>query len=203
VPTAILEKFLFPKMRPPESRWTRAAERPLADDGLLEWLVDERFINGTQTMRIDLDRCTRCDDCVRACASTHGGNPRFRRQGGTFDHWMIANACMHCADPVCMIGCPTGAIHRSEREGIVVINDDTCVGCGTCAHSCPYENIVMVAVRDRHGKILRDPGDQEPILKATKCDLCAGQLGGPACVRACPHDALERVDFRDLNALKP
>ncbi len=202
VPTAILEQHVFPKIAAPPQRFVAAAARPLSQDGLLEWLVDERFINGTQTMLIDLDRCTRCDDCVRACASTHGGNPRFRRQGRTFDHWMIANACMHCADPVCMIGCPTGAIHRAEREGVVVINDDTCVGCSTCANSCPYENIVMVAVRDRQGAVLRDPRDREPILKATKCDLCAEQLGGPACVRACPHDALQRVDFRDLKVFQ-
>jgi len=198
VPTVILEQQIFPKIPAPKRRFAEAAERPLTQDSVLDWLVDERFINGTRAMLINLDRCTRCDDCVRACASTHEGNPRFRRQGKTFEHWMVANACMHCADPVCMIGCPTGAIHRSEQAGIVVINDDTCVGCSTCANSCPYDNIVMAAIRDRAGKILRDPEDHEPILKATKCDLCAEQLGGPACVRACPHDALQRVDFRDL-----
>ena len=198
VPTVILEKYIFPKISAPEKRFALAAARPLAQDSVLEWLVDERFINGTKAMLIDLDHCTRCDDCVRACASTHEGNPRFRRQGHTFENWMVTNACMHCADPVCMIGCPTGAIHRSEQAGVVVINDDTCVGCSTCANSCPYDNIVMSTIRDTAGKILRDPKDHEPILKATKCDLCSEQLGGPACVRACPHDALQRVDFRDL-----
>ena len=43
-----------------------------------------------------------------------------------------------------MIGCPTGAIHRESATGVVMINDDTCIGCGTCAASCPYENIRMV-----------------------------------------------------------
>jgi len=198
VPTDALEKLVFGKLSAPPRRLAAAAARPLAQDALLEWLVDERFINGTQAMLIDLDRCTRCDDCVRACASTHEGNPRFIRHGKTFDHWMVTNACMHCADPVCMIGCPTGAIHRSEQGGTVVINDNTCIGCSTCANSCPYENIVMVGIRDTGGRALVDPRDQKPILKATKCDLCSGQLGGPACVRACPHDALQRVDFRDL-----
>jgi Fe-S-cluster-containing dehydrogenase component len=198
VPTDALEKSAFPKMSAPPRRLAAAADRPLAQDAMLEWLVDERFINGTRAMLIDLDRCTRCDDCVRACASTHDGNPRFIRHGKTFDHWMVANACMHCADPVCMIGCPTGAIHRSEAGGTVVINDQTCIGCSTCANSCPYDNIVMVGIRDVRGNAVIDPRDQKPILKATKCDLCSGQLGGPACVRACPHDALQRVDFRDL-----
>jgi Fe-S-cluster-containing dehydrogenase component len=200
VPTDALEKFVFGRLSVPPRRLAAAAARPLAQDALLEWLVDERFINGTQAMLIDLDRCTRCDDCVRACASTHEGNPRFIRHGKTFDHWMVTNACMHCADPVCMIGCPTGAIHRSEAGGTVVINDKTCIGCSTCANSCPYDNIVMVGICDIHGHSLIDPRDQKPILKATKCDLCSGQIGGPACVRACPHDALQRVDFRDIVA---
>ena len=108
------------------------------DSQLLEFLADHRFLNGTQTMLIDLDRCTRCDDCVRACAATHDNNPRFIRQGPKHDHIMVANACMHCVDPVCMIGCPTGAIARDAETGTVRINDRTCIGCSTCANSCPY-----------------------------------------------------------------
>jgi ferredoxin len=90
--------------------------------------------------------------------------------------------------------------NRSAQGGTVVINDDTCVGCATCANSCPYENITMVNIRDASGHLMRDQADGELIQKATKCDLCSEQLGGPACVRACPHDALQRVDFRELNA---
>jgi Fe-S-cluster-containing dehydrogenase component len=137
---------------------------------------------------------------VRACASTHDGNPRFIRQGKTFDHWMVANACMHCVDPVCMIGCPTGAIHRAS-EGEVVINDSTCIGCGTCAASCPYQNIRLVEVNDPEGRPLVDQATGAPIQRATKCDLCISNPGGPACVRACPHDALARVDFRGHDAM--
>jgi Fe-S-cluster-containing dehydrogenase component len=95
-----------------------------------------------------------------------------------------------------MIGCPTGAIHRSEDGGVVAINDTTCIGCGTCAHSCPYENIVMVAIRDRAGRIVRDPKDREPIMKATKCDLCVDRSDGPACVQMCPQGATVRVNFK-------
>ena len=196
VPTHILETYLFPKIESVPSRLVDMAKsRRLSDDAAMEWAVEDRFINGTKAMLIDMDRCVRCDDCVRACAATHGGSPRFTRHGSTFDHWMVANACMHCADPVCMIGCPTGAIHRSELGGMVVINDDTCIGCATCANSCPYNNISMVEIRDLDGAPLIDPETQRPIVKATKCDLCASNPGGPACVRACPHDALQRVDF--------
>ncbi len=158
-------------------------------------------MNGSQTMLIDLDRCTRCDDCVRACADTHGGNPRFIRHGEQIGRFMVANACMHCVDPVCMIGCPTGAIHRVATGGQVAINDPTCIGCGICAWSCPYDNIRMVEVRDRSGAIRIEPETGAPVLKATKCDLCVDQPGGPACQRACPHDALIRMDMADTVAL--
>src|SRR5262249_30718074 len=146
------------------------------------------------TMIIDMDRCTRCDDCVRACAAAHDNNPKFARHGMKIDHYMIANACMHCIDPVCMIGCPTGAIHREPLTGQVVINDNTCIGCATCASSCPYNNIRMVDIRDDTGNFILEKDTNLPILKATKCDLCVDQLGGPACQRACPHDALIRTD---------
>jgi len=216
VPARALEEHVFPTL-PPEARpepivstsdsssqgaslvrERKAAETISVD--MLEFLVEERVINGTQTMMIDMDRCTRCDDCVRACASTHNGNPRFVRHGPQHDHYMFANACMHCADPVCMIGCPTGAIHRVAAGGEVVINDPTCIGCQQCANNCPYSNIRMVPIRDPAGSLLID-GKQLPILKATKCDLCVDQLGGPACQAACPHDALIRIDTTHTDPL--
>ena len=211
VPSKIVEKHLFPYWSSGKKRERKNIsessialrrlqdfiDQTLTDGALMEWAVEERFINGTQAMLINLDRCVRCDDCVRACAATHDGNPRFIRHGKTFENWMVANACMHCADPVCMIGCPTGAIHRTMAGGIVVINDDTCIGCETCANSCPYSNIRMVSIRDEVGQLITDPQNQKPILKATKCDLCADQITGPACVFACPHDAMKRVDFRE------
>ncbi|MCP4846372.1 MAG: cyclic nucleotide-binding domain-containing protein [Verrucomicrobiaceae bacterium] len=183
------------------------------NDGLVEFILDHRAINGTAAMLIDLDRCTRCDDCVRACASTHENNPRFIRHGPATDGIQFTNACLHCIDPVCMLECPTGAIHREEDEGNILINDYTCIGCASCANACPYDNIQMVPITDKKGipqypveidssgKILRQKTWEEPFMKATKCDLCSGQKGGPACVNACPHDALVRTDMRDLPGL--
>ena len=168
---------------------------------LLDFLVDERLINGTHAMVIDLDRCTRCDDCVRACATTHDGNPRFVREGPRFGKFQFAGACMHCVDPVCMIGCPTGAIHRVPETGVVRINDSTCIGCGTCAQSCPYSNIQLVQIRDSRGTPVVGDTDQLPIVRATKCDFCTEQLTGPACQNACAHDALVRIDISNLNTL--
>jgi Fe-S-cluster-containing dehydrogenase component/CRP-like cAMP-binding protein len=213
IPTPIVEQVIAPHFK--ESEIAKMGER-ISQEGevnveeeaeakfgpdMIEFLVEERYINGTATMLIDLDRCTRCDDCVRACAASHDNNPKFIRHGRQLNGIMVANACMHCVDPVCMIGCPTGAIHRESLEGQVVINDLTCIGCATCANSCPYDNIQMVQIRNQEGKFIVDEQTQTPILKATKCDLCVDQLGGPACVRACPHDALIRADMREVGQL--
>ncbi len=183
------------------NRRTGTRQRSI-DRNLMEFLVDKRHVNGTEAMVIDLDRCTRCDDCVRACASTHNNNPRFIRHGEKHDHWMFATACMHCLDPVCMIGCPTGAIGRTEESGLVTINDETCIGCSTCANSCPYQNIRMVEINDRNGLPILSNETQSPIMKATKCDLCADQITGPACQNACPHDALVRIDLTTPDAMQ-
>jgi Fe-S-cluster-containing dehydrogenase component len=170
------------------------------DADVMEFVTQNRFFNGTKTMVIDLDRCTRCDDCVRACAATHDNNPRFLRHGPIHNNLMVAQACMHCTDPICMIGCPTGAIHRETFEGKVIINPDSCIGCSACANNCPYGAIRMVESRDSAGRILV-ASDSSPIRKATKCDLCIDQYGGPACERACPHDALKRVNLNTLDEL--
>jgi Fe-S-cluster-containing dehydrogenase component/CRP-like cAMP-binding protein len=198
IPYSVLAELVFPQLPPAPKRLIDAASRPIADDAFLEWSVEQRFINGTKTMLIDLEKCTRCDDCVRACADTHGGNPKFIRHGQTLGNWMVANACMQCVDPVCMIGCPTGAIHRTMEGGVVVINDLTCIGCGTCANACPYDNIRLVPIREKDGQQVLDPTSREPILKATKCDLCSSLPSGPSCERACAHDALKRVDIQSL-----
>ncbi len=202
IPTLIVEEHLVPSLKQFSNH--NASSLGLGETSLqqsmLDFLVDNRFINGTKAMTINTDRCVSCDDCVRACANAHDGNPRFVRHGVSHQNLMIANACMHCKDPVCLIGCPTGAIHRDIDTGFVVIDSITCVGCATCANACPYNNIRMAEIRGRDGAFLKD-AEGEQIYKATKCDLCADQLGGPACERACPHDALMRVDIKNVTSL--
>lgn len=206
IPVTLIEEFVFQEGRTDNfallggEQNLEKIDRQKIDDDLMDFLVDRRFVQGTATMMIDMDRCTRCDDCVQACASTHDNNPRFIRHGPMHSHFMITTACMHCVDPVCMIECPTGAIHRNLEHGEVVINDSTCIGCMRCANNCPYNAISMVEIRDKNGNFLVDE-QSRPLMKATKCDLCVDQLGGPACQRACPHDALTRVDMRDVAGL--
>ncbi len=172
------------------------------DQALLETLLDKHIINGTATMLIDMDRCVGCDDCVRACATAHDNNPRFIRHGTEYANLQFTNACMQCRDPVCTVDCPTGAIVRKEGTRVITINDTACIGCGNCARSCPYDNIRLVTVSDQQGRLLMNEETNQPIKKATKCDLCVDQLGGPACARACPHDALTRIDTSDPKALR-
>jgi Fe-S-cluster-containing dehydrogenase component/CRP-like cAMP-binding protein len=205
IPTNLICKYVLSGLPPRFRNDTRVsskgepAEVKVQQD-MMDFLVDHRFINGEKAMVINLDRCVGCDDCVRACATAHDNNPRFTRHGFSHDNAMVVNACMHCTDPVCLVGCPTGAIHREEGSGTVVINDGTCIGCATCANACPYDNIKMVDIRDSTGAFLLD-NDGQTISRATKCDLCIDQLTGPACSQACPHDALIRVDIRDSRKL--
>lgn len=220
IPTPLMENYVLPKIEADPSRVkddiqitkedglrganTDSVRKEIGDD-IFEFLAQNRFMNGTKTMVIDTHKCTRCDDCVRACSTAHDGNPRFQRQGPISGHHMIVNSCMHCADPVCMIGCPTGAIHRENLGGQVVVNQNTCIGCSTCYNNCPYDAIRMVTVRDKKGFFkISASGDNKgtPIYKATKCDLCVDHRGGPSCVRACPHGALERVDMQDTKSIK-
>lgn len=168
------------------------ARNPLSSQ-YLQMAMDTGLIHGESVLLIDLDRCTRCDDCVQACADTHGGTPRFIREGIKYRKWSVPTSCYQCTDPVCMIGCPTGAISRPIGTAEVLINDDTCIGCGNCGRRCPWGNIINV------------PFESKPLQRqidlATKCDQCFGRPEGPACVQMCPHDAAIRINFKDVDTV--
>ncbi len=217
IPNAIVDKHILPyvpsrllpgRIAKPHYRFDQPVLDPPSDRnvehldiGLLEFLVEQRLINGRSTMIIDTNRCTRCDDCVKACAATHHDQPLFERRGVQYGPYLFAQACMHCEDPVCMIGCPTGAIHRETSTGQVHINPGTCIGCKSCAESCPYENIRMIETTDGEGRRRVDKLGL-PILQASKCDHCHSTGSRPACQTACPHDALVRIDLRDLKGVQ-
>jgi Fe-S-cluster-containing dehydrogenase component/CRP-like cAMP-binding protein len=144
---------------------------------------------------INLDRCVRCGNCVRACHARHTytrldrRGPIFRRRskldGRQHEHIMLPASCRHCRDPECMIGCPTGAIQRFP-DGDVDINDN-CIGCQNCARKCPYGNITMRPLDEK------ERPTPEVTQRAIKCNLCRGYEYSN-CVHECPRGAILRVD---------
>lgn len=160
----------------------------------IDQFLSQGLMEAQSLLILDLQNCTRCDACVNACADAHEGVTRLVRDGLRFDHYLVATSCRQCRDPLCMVGCPVGAIRR--RNSLEVIIEDWCIGCGLCARNCPYGNINLhpfeVTVED-----LERPGKKKAAVKqkATSCDLCT-HLKEPSCVYACPHDAAHRVDPR-------
>ena len=164
--------------------------RPAPESAFVATTVALNLYNSQNTLLIDLDRCTRCDECVRACADAHDGVARFTRDGPRFGRYLVTMACRSCTDPKCMVGCPVGSIRRSDSLEIRI--EDWCIGCERCANQCPFGNINMVELA-----ALPEPPHERPgvTMRATVCDLCAGHES-PNCVYACPHDAAIRVDPR-------
>src|SRR4029077_6155194 len=164
----------------------------------LDNFLQQGLMEAQSLLLLDLDNCTRCDACVRACADAHDGVTRLVREGLRFDHYLVATSCRQCLDPLCMVGCPVGSIRR--RSSLEVIIEDWCIGCGLCAENCPYGNINLhpfdVMVDDPE-----NPGRKKAAVKqkATSCDLCTN-FAEPSCVYACPHDAAHRVDPRKFFA---
>jgi Fe-S-cluster-containing hydrogenase component 2 len=163
----------------------RALRQP-GEAAVLATAMERGVLHGKSVLLINLDLCTRCDDCVRACADTHAGVPRFVREGPRLGQFSAPAACFHCADPVCLMGCPTGAISRPLGTLEVSVNEATCVGCGNCSERCPWGNI--------HSIPYDSPTIGKRIDLAVKCDLCAGRDAGPACVQLCPHGAAFRIN---------
>jgi cGMP-dependent protein kinase 2 len=199
--------------------------------GFVGEVVERGLIKATSALVIHLNLCTRCGNCVKACAELHDGISRLTRHGMLFEApvrqelnilepLLVTTSCMHCLDPECMIGCPTGAITRDVNGEVIVQN--SCIGCGNCARRCPYGNISMA---DAHGsqeldkqrtgapiiggylKFWKTP-ENEPMMHeieatnqkavvrriAVKCDLCQDYNHNHGCVHNCPYGAIERMD---------
>jgi CRP-like cAMP-binding protein/Pyruvate/2-oxoacid:ferredoxin oxidoreductase delta subunit len=153
----------------------------------LSTFLEQELMQGQNLLLLDLDKCTRCDECVKACVATHSdGVTRLVRDGLRFENFLVATSCRACMDPLCMTRCPVGAIRRKDSLDIVI--EDWCIGCGNCAIDCPYGNINVVEVQETNRK---QRAEARP--KAVVCDLCA-EFAEPNCVRACPHDAAIRVE---------
>lgn len=164
---------------------------------------------------IDLDICVGCHACVVNCkewntsgygapladSDPYGVEPigAWLNRVHTFevqpDHAPASivhfpKSCLHCETAPCVTVCPTGASYKRSEDGIVLVDEDMCIGCGLCAWACPY------------GAREMDPA--EKVMK--KCTLCVDRIYNenipeidrtPACVRTCPANARHFGDFSD------
>jgi len=169
----------------------RDAERAEAPEQDLGGFLENGLYSAQKLLVLDLESCTRCDECTRACSDTHEGVTRLIREGLRFENFLVASSCRSCLDPYCLVGCPVDAIHRKPRENhpgaVEIVIEDHCIGCGLCSTNCPYGNISMHREADRR--------------VATTCDLCRDLVApddDPSCVYACPHNAAFRMSGQDL-----
>jgi anaerobic dimethyl sulfoxide reductase subunit B (iron-sulfur subunit) len=145
---------------------------------------------------VDSKRCVQCHSCQVACKSVNNVElgPTWRQVlsywDGTFPHvtnHTISISCLHCAHPACLEICPAGAITKRPEDGIVVVDQNECVGCRNCAKACPYGAPQFGA----NGKM-------------QKCILCMDRLTvglQPACVATCPGEALAFGPLEELEKL--
>lgn len=130
---------------------------------------------------MDLRRCTGCKSCTVACQMENqtGAPVAYRavvdREKGVYPNVkreFISLACNHCASPACLAACPQDAISRRGADGIVLIDQEKCIGCRRCEWACPY------------GAPRFDVAKQ----KMTKCTFCVHRIDAglrPACEQTC------------------
>lgn len=147
--------------------------------------------------QVNLDVCTGCKACVSACHSLNGleSGEAWRDigllvnpQAPTPYQQTVTTACHHCADPGCLNGCPVVAYEKDPSTGIVRHLDDQCIGCQYCTMKCPYDV----------------PKYSERLGIVRKCDMCHDRLAAneaPACVQACPHEAIQ-ITIVDTETVK-
>jgi len=145
---------------------------------------------------LDRERCVGCNACVVACKEANDLEPRvlgntgpmWRRtmmlENGVFPSITVANlslSCMHCGNAPCEAVCPTGAIQKRAEDGIVIVDRDKCIGCHYCFFACPFGV-------PQYG----EDGTMQ------KCDFCLSAGIEPACVAACPSEALFAGTLEEL-----
>lgn len=169
---------------------------------------------------VDKKRCIGCWSCSVACklennlpdqswwntVKTDGGGA-MNTPSGTYGNCTLSYTpyhCMHCSEPACVAVCPTGASHKDEATGIVLITTDECIGCQSCIKACPYEGVRTFLETEPIPALEWPVGStQAPAHKITtveKCWLCYHRVTNgdvPACVEGCPGRARFFGDLDD------
>jgi anaerobic dimethyl sulfoxide reductase subunit B len=142
------------------------------------------------------NRCVQCHACEVACKAANNLElgVRWRRVvqtwGGSFPDVSNKSAsisCMHCGKPACASVCPANAITKRAEDGIVVVDQDKCIGCHACITACPFGI-------PQYGK----SGTMQ------KCNLCLERIKQgkqPACAATCPGEALRFGSMEELSKL--
>ncbi len=162
-------------------------------------------------MVIDLARCDGCRKCTDACGAMHEVPPPrewikvFRMQEGehTTPYW-FPKPCFHCDNPPCTKVCPVGATFK-RRDGVVLVDNERCIGCRFCMAACPYSSRFFnwgrppASIRAEALPYSPERGHPRRIGTVEKCDFCpdmaaAGKL--PGCVSGCP---MGTIYFGDRN----
>lgn len=213
------EREAFEVSRREFLRWTCFAGAAIAVAGSAPFLLAEAQEPASEspdrrrrwTMLIDLRRCDGCLKCEVACRNEHNipeGQKWMKvftltaASGGTF---FLPRPCMHCENPPCVKVCPVNATFRTE-DGLVLIDENRCIGCRYCMAACPYDVRVFnwqspdppeppeaLSPDPIHGHLEHRRGVVE------KCMFCAHRLKEgrlPACVEGCPMLA---IYFGDAN----
>ena len=166
-------------------------------------------------MVIDLARCVGCNACTLACKIENGTPPDvywtrvYTEEAGTYpdvETTYVPALCNHCEDAPCVKVCPTGASHQ-RADGIVLVNQDACIGCRFCMVACPHNERFYL----RHGTLETGYyGERTEFEDAKwslftegtvhKCTFCAHRVDEglePACVVTCPTEARVFGDLED------
>lgn len=138
---------------------------------------------------LDPNKCLGCRSCILACAANKKLAPGLylrsieeqeKKIAGKIHKYFLSSACNHCKNPECIRLCPREAISK-RKDGIVIHDPERCDGCGTCTRSCPFGAPV---INNLTGKMI-------------KCDMCHDRIDDgrdPACVSACPVQALQLIE---------
>lgn len=160
-------------------------------------------------MVIDLAKCKNARKCVDACQEGHllpkdheWMKLYLLQDDKNLAKYWFPRPCFHCDKPMCVSVCPVGATYK-RQDGIVLIDNQRCIGCKFCMTGCPYSARVFnwkdpeVKVPEGH---VYDPETNIPAVEGTvgKCVFCADNLRKgllPRCVSACPMGV---IYFGDL-----
>jgi Fe-S-cluster-containing dehydrogenase component len=164
-------------------------------------------------MVVDLKRCIGCDTCTMACKAAKATargillNRVLKYETGKYPGARLNYLpvfCMHCKEPECEKVCPTGATTKRE-DGIVVVENDKCIGCRYCMLACVYASRYFHSETKtyypEHTTVFEQMGQKKQKLGTVeKCDFClervqAGQE--PSCVVSCTGHARFFGDLDD------